>query len=146
MILTLEDNISSYTDDNTPYAHEPDTESVIDSLENVSKQLLCWFSQNSVKANPDKFHLLLSNSDSNHSANVRGHIISSENKVKLLGITFENSLSFDYRVLPCVKASQKLHGLLCVSPFMSFTQCTRKMKAVSQSQFSYCPLIWMFHS
>ena len=47
---------------------------------------------------PDKFHLLLSNSDSNHSAYVGGHIISSENKVKLLGITFENSLSFDYHV------------------------------------------------
>ena len=111
-ILTLEENIASYADDNTPYALEHDTESVIDSLESVSKKLLCWFSQNSMKANPDKFHLLLSNSDSNHSANVGGHIISNKNKVKLLGITFENSLSFDYHVTSlCKKSSQKLHAL-----------------------------------
>ena len=119
LILTLEDNIASYADDNTPYTLEPDTESV---LESVSKKLLCWFSQNPIKASPDKFHLLLSNSDLNHSANVGGHIISSENKVKLLGITFENSLSFDYHVVSlCKKVSQKLHALFIVRlPFYEF--------------------------
>ena len=120
-ILTLEDNIASYADDNTPYALEPDTESVIDSLGSISKRFLCWFSHNYMKANPDKFHLLLSNSDSNHSANVGGHIISSENKVKLLGITFEYSLSFVYRVTSlCKKGVSKTVCTIACLPFYEF--------------------------
>ena len=36
---------------------------VMKQLENDSKTLLNWFSKNALKANPDKFHLLLSDSN-----------------------------------------------------------------------------------
>ena len=51
-----------------------------------------------MKATPDESHLLLSNSNLNLSANIGSNKISNENNVKLLGITFDNSLSFDDHV------------------------------------------------
>ena len=50
-----------------------------------------------MKANPDKSNLPSSNSNLNLSANTGSNQISNEN-VKLLGITFDNSLSFDDHV------------------------------------------------
>ena len=44
------------------------------------------------------------------------------------------------------KASKKLDALGCVARFMSFKNHRTLMKAFIESQFKYCPLIWMFHS
>ena len=60
-----------------------------------------------MKANPDKSHLLLSNINLNLSPNIGGNQISNENNVILLGITFDNSLSFDDHVLSLCKKDIK---------------------------------------
>ena len=44
------------------------------------------------------------------------------------------------------KASQKLHALARISNHMSQNKLRTLMKAFIESQFGYCPLIWMFHS
>ena len=44
------------------------------------------------------------------------YAISNENNIKLLGITFDNSLSFDDHAFSlCKKATQKLHALSRIS-------------------------------
>ena len=53
-------DIASYADDNTPYATEKDLKDVFSNLEKSSDILLKWFKENFLKANPDKFHILLS--------------------------------------------------------------------------------------
>ena len=53
-------DVVNYADDNTPYAIEYSTEGVIKNLENCTSSLLLWISQNFLKANPNKSHLLLS--------------------------------------------------------------------------------------
>ena len=68
-------------------------------------------------------------------------------KQKLLGVQIDRTLSFDEHIASlCRKAGKKLSVLARLSNFM----CTNKkrvlMKAFIESQFSYCPLIWMFHS
>ena len=70
-----------------------------------------------------------------------------EKKLKLLGVEIDRTLSFDEHITSlCRKAGKKLYVLARLSHFM----CTNKkrvlMKAFIESQFSYCPLIWMFHS
>ena len=67
---------------------------------------------------------------------------------KILGIYFDNKLNFEEHVSKlCKKASQKLDVLLArVSSFMSCRQRKIIMNAFIQSQFSYCPLLWMCHS
>ena len=104
-----DENIANYADGNTPYALENDIDAVLNTLERDSVILLQWFAQNAMKANPDKSHLLLSNSNLNLSADIGGNQISNESNVKLLGITFDNSLSFDDHVSSlCKKATQKI--------------------------------------
>ena len=44
------------------------------------------------------------------------------------------------------KVSLKLHALLRISPYLNTEKLRKIMKAFIESQFSYCPLIWMFHS
>ena len=52
--------IANYADDNSPFAIAPTIPQVISQLEQESVSLLKWIRNNGLKANPDKFHLLLS--------------------------------------------------------------------------------------
>ena len=57
------------------------------------------------------------------------------------------NLNFDGHVIsPCKKVGRKLAMLARLSKFMSFKQKRILMKTFVESQFGYCPLIWMCHS
>ena len=110
-------------------------------------RLLNWLRNNGQKANPDKFHLLLSSPDENYSANIGNVTIKNTKYQKLLGFTVDNKLTLDNHVANlCTKASQKVHALSRVSNYMTFKQRKTIMQAFIFSQFGYCPLVWMFHS
>ena len=53
-------NIANYADDNTPFVSGDTPLNVITSLENATEKLFEWFTNNLMKANHDKFHLLMS--------------------------------------------------------------------------------------
>ena len=59
----------------------------MERLESDSKTLLKWVSDNSLKANPDKFHLLLSSKNNNLSIKVDEFSIRNSESENLLGIT-----------------------------------------------------------
>ena len=135
-------NIANYAD-----TCKEDTEKVILQLECDTKILLNWVSQNGLKANPDKFHLILSDSNLEHFVKVEEFNVVNSASQKLLGITIDNKLSFEEHVgTLCNKASQKLHALSRISHYMDVKQRQLIMKAFINSQFGYCPLVWMFHS
>ena len=68
-------------------------------------------------------------------------------KKKLFGIEIGRNLNFDDHVISlCKKAKRKLAVLVRLSKFTSFKQKRILMKTFVESQFGYCPLIWMFHS
>ena len=84
---------------------------------------------------------------SNSHAKVGGEIILNSSNVKLLGITIDSALSFDMHVIKlCKKANQKFHALARLSNYMELDKLRLIMKAFIISRFSYCPLVWMFHS
>ena len=65
---------------------------------------------------------------------------------RLLGVTIDKNLNFKSHVSNlCKRASQKLHALARVSPFMDPDKLRLIMNSFIKSQFTYCPLIWMFH-
>ena len=99
-----------------------------------------------MKANSDKSHILLSYSESS-AALIDGSSIESNRKEILLGITIDRDLEFDEHVNNlCKKACQKLNALVRLAPFMNVDKKRMIMKAFIESQFGYCPLVWMFHS
>ena len=69
LFLILEEtDFASYADDNTPFVSEVTPENVVSSLESYSASLFEWFSNNQMKANPEKCHLLMS---ANRPANIK---------------------------------------------------------------------------
>ena len=53
-------DIASYADENTPYITANNMDRVIKSLEEASTNLFKWLSDNLMKNNDDKCHLLVS--------------------------------------------------------------------------------------
>ena len=103
-----------------------------------------WFKDNFLQLNPDKCKLLISNYEKDISLILNNKVIES---VKLLGVSIDNRLNFNEHVSNlCKKVSTKLHALARVSKFMSQDKLRLLMKAFIESQFGYCPLVWMFHS
>ena len=125
---------------------QKNNEEVIKALENTSVDMLSWFAFNGIKANPDKCHLLLS-TEENYHAVIGNHNIDNSKQQKLLGILLDSKLNFEKHISNlCANASQKLNALCRVSFFMSTKQKRIIMKALINSQFGYCLLVWMNHS
>ena len=137
---------ASYADDNTPYNSGQNIDNVIRTLENDSVRLLKWFSNNQMKANKDKWHLLLSNKEK-VTMKIGETEIKSSNCEKLLRIKIDNNLAFNEHLNYIIdKASHKTNPLPRVAPYMNESKKCILMNSFSWSQFSYCPLVWMFHS
>ena len=75
---------------------------------------------NSVKANPDKSHVLLDHKTCNLFAMIDNHKLTNCETDHMIGITIGDGLKFNEHVSKlCRKASQKLHSLSRLSDFMS---------------------------
>ena len=95
-----------------------------------------------MKANPGKCHLLLS-TKSPEVVSIDGIQITSINAETLWGITIDSELNFEnYLSDICNKVSRKINAL---GP-IALEKRRIVMKIFIESQFNYCPLIWMFHS
>ena len=139
-------DVASYADDNTPYSAGNTVDEVLCSLQNSSKSMFDWFENNRMRANPEKSDLILTKPNTIETQ-ICGEIINSTEIVKLLGINIDNKLTFEQHVDSlCNKASHKLNALERLAHYMSFEQRKLIMNSFITSQFSYCPLVWMFHS
>ena len=142
----IECDIASYADDNTPYNFDFSLDNVISNLEKFTNSLLNCFRENHMKANADKCHLLVSSNES-CTAKIEGFSIKNSTEEKLLRVKFDYNLSFENHVTSlCKKASQKLHAVARISHYMDLNKRRNLMKAFISSQFSYCPLKWIFQS
>ena len=64
-----------------------------------------------------------------------------------MGIHIDNRLNFDMLVRYVRKpASKKLHALTRIFKYVGTSNRRALVNSFIISQFSYCPLIWMFHS
>ena len=130
-------DIANYADDNTPYN--------ISDLEQASDILSKWLQDNYLRANPDKYHVLSETSETQ--LIVKNVPIASSCCEKLLGIKIDHKLSFEPHVESlCKKASQKLNALARMASSLKFKQRKLLLNAFITSQFSYAPVVWMFHS
>ena len=96
------------------------------SLQESSKQLFKWFSDNQMKSNSDKCHLIVSTNDTTE-IQIGDFVIKSRSTEKLLGVTIEVTITK-------------------VIPYMTLEKKKIIMNSFFNAQFNYCPLICMLHS
>ena len=85
--------------------------------------------------------------DTSVTINLNGTKLASSSYEKLLGIFIDHDLSFDKHIKSiCRKAGQKLNALSRISNCLTHDQKRLLLNSIIKSQFSYCPLIWMFCS
>ena len=145
--------IANFADDNTTFAIESDIMELLKTLESETFSILNWFRMNEMKPNQDKCHLLVA--DINHryySSNsyiyLDNAFLESEESVKLLGVKIDQNLNFEEHVAFLLKeGNKKLHALMRVSKYITDKDKLKLiMRTFIESQFNYCPLIWMCHS
>ena len=116
MFLILKITIfTGYADDNTPFVVRENTFNVIKVLEDVGEIPIKWFSDNQMKLNTDKYHVLL-NSQGSNTIKIGNLCIKNSSFEKMLGINFNYKLKFTNHV--CKKASRKSKALAKIPPYI----------------------------
>ena len=140
------DGTANYAVDNIPYSTGNGIHNFISDLEKASDNLSKWLIDNCLKANPGKYHVLLSETSETQLI-VENVPIASSCCGRLLGIKIDQKLSFEPHVDSlCKKASQKLNALARMASSLKFKQRKLLLNAFITAQFSYAPVIWMFNS
>ena len=78
-------DLVNYADDNTPYACEKSIEEVIVTLEKSAASVFQWIKSNYLKANPEKSHVVLSDTQERY-INILSESIQNTPSEKLLVI------------------------------------------------------------
>ena len=100
--------MTSYADDTTPLTKGTNELTVLNDIENEALTLFGWFSNNHLKANPDRSNLLLTSKEGTY-IKIEDYITKINTSNKLLGVIIDSKLNFDEQVSKsCNQTSQKL--------------------------------------
>ena len=138
--------LCNYADDNIQFFCEKTFDQVINNLQTDFHTLKIWFYDNVLVLIPKKcYFMTLGNGNNLCDFSCDDIIIKNSLSEEILGLTIDNNLDFsDHISNICKTANQKLNALLRVSANMNSDKCTLLLNSFIKSQFSYCPLIWMF--
>ena len=105
-----------------------------------------------MKPNQGKCHLLVADIYHKYSLShsyiyLDNAFLENEESVKLLGVQIDKNLDFEEHITSLVKeGNQKLYALMRISKYLTKDKLRLIMKTFIESQFNYCPLLWMCHS
>jgi retron-type reverse transcriptase len=140
----------NYADDNTLTFCHKDIQTIKEVLENESHEMIKWFRDNRLQANPQKFQGIIVSKckdEENIVFNIGDADIRCEPNVKLLGITIDSGLNFDTHVKNlCVKVSRQINVLSRIAKFLTLEGRLAIYHSFIMSNFSFCPLVWHFCS
>ena len=148
LFCIVKNDVCNYADDNTLYTCDMSLDTLMNKLESATKNALDWFRSNGMKLNSSKCKLLVcGHKFESMICKIENAQVIETHIVKLLGIQIDTELTFNSQIKTlCKKASQKLNALSRLCAFLPFHRRKMLMQAFFNSQFSYCPLVWMFHN
>ena len=139
-------DFSIYVDDTTLYNCNSTFLETISGLQITLDNLFNRFYYNNFEVNASKCDLFFSPFDGK-CINFKSSVIEGSYSEKFLGITVDSNFTFEKHMNEsCKKGNLKLNALTRCSKFMSTEKRRLMFKAFIISQFSYCPLVWMFHT
>ena len=145
IFLTESTYVCNYAGDTTFYACDSDLHNLISRLEHDSILAIKCFECNYMKLNQDKCHLLISGYKYESMwENIDSCKIWKSNDQKVLGVNIDRNSKFNHYILKqCKKAGRKLSAPTRICKFTSLRRRGVLMKSFIESQFAYCPLVWM---
>ena len=141
--------IYNYADDNSVCCFGDTVLDVKIKLQYVATEMLSWFSDNYLKANPDKFQSILfgCNDNTQGMLNISDTNVNMSATVKLLGVYLDKDLNFNYHVNElCKRAGRKINALSRLSNIIDVRSKRILYESFVSSQFGYCTVIWNFCS
>ena len=140
--------LCNYADDNTLYKSGINLQKIKNDLQMDFMILHRWFHENHMVLNSGKCdYIAISDDDPSHKIILNNNETASSNEEKLLGILLDSKLNFDSHITSlCKKAGQIFSALSRINHYLTLNQKLLLSNSVVKSQFSYCPLIWMFTS
>ena len=109
-------------------------------MEKTTVKLFEWFSDNQMKADPDKCHFMTSGSKDLVITVENSQITNSKCK-KLLGIKTDHKLTFNTHIYEIFEnVGQKMNALSTEIPYMNITKWSTFLNTFFILQFNYCPL------
>ena len=145
--ILIETHACNFADDTTLSACDIDLENLFHNLEDDTLTAITWFEANYMKLNEDKCHFLFGGTVEYMFAEVGDEKIWESLSEKLLGVTVDKGLKFNEHLQNvCKKVSYKITALGKMARILPFHKRRIIFKTFIESQFSYCPLVWMFCS
>ena len=140
--------VCNLVDDTTPHACDINLPNLLHNLEYDTKSAFIWFEANYMKLNQGKCHFMLAgNTPESLWVKVGENLIWESSHEKLLGLIIDKNLNFEkHLTILCKKVSGKASTLSRMVMILPFDKKRLLLKTFVESQFSYCPLIWMFCS
>ena len=140
-------HVCNFADDTTLNACDIELRNILNELEDNALTAILWFENNYMKLNQSKCHFLTSGSTEHLWVKVGNEVIWESQSEKLLGLTVDKNLNFNLHLKTlCKKVNQKVSALARITRILPFQKRRLILKTFIESQFSYCPLIWMFCS
>ena len=137
----------NFADDTTLTACNVKITDLLHELEDNTLSAILWFENNYMKLNQSKCHFLTCGAFEHLWVKVGDEKIWETQSEKLLGMIVDKKLSFDLHLRTlCKKVNQKVSALARIVPYLPFPKRHLIMKTFIESQFTYCPLVWMFCS
>ena len=141
-------HVCNFADDTTLNAFNISLEELLHNLEYDTSSAIIWFRDNYMKLNEEKCHFLISGKlPEYYFVKVGGELIWETAEEKLLGITIDKNLDLHSHLAKlCQKVGQKISALARISKLLSYHKRKLPLNTFIDSQFSHCPLVWMFCS
>ena len=139
-------HVCNFADDTTISVVGASLEELLHDLEYDVQSAMMWFDNNYMKLNPDKCHFMVAGNVNEHLWTKVGDELIWESQTEvLLGLTLDKELKFNSHLkILCKSVGQKVTALARVARLLPFYKRRILLKTFIESQFSYCPLVWMF--
>ena len=137
-------NICNFADDNTIYSCNINLQTILKDLKYDMQNILKWFKVNLMKPNPKKFQFMILGKSTRQSIilNIINVKIRESSSVVLLGLTFDNQLTFkDHINILLRRAGFKLHALRRIRKYLTAVKARLLNNAFINSQFNYASII-----
>ena len=134
----------NYADDTKIHTADPNPQVVEEDINRDLANMLHWFQQNGMKANPEKYQaLVLGNSDYDINIKCVDKLITISKDIKLLGVTLDNRLKFDAHIADiCRKVGGQVNALNRLKNILPCKTKEALYHAFILPYFTYCSQVW----